>query len=104
LFLFAYRTSCATLRAHQVRLRLSAVAYIVLRALRQFGLAETELAPAPCDTIRLTLLKIGAVIPFTVRRGWVALSQGYPFRDAFVRVWDNLRRLVVSPPAVVPTG
>jgi Transposase DDE domain group 1 len=108
LFLFAYRTSCATMRANQVRLLLSAVAYIVLRALRQFGLAGTELATAQCDTLRLKLLKIGAVIRFTARRVWVALSEGYPFRAVFIRVWENLRRLVVptaaAAPATVPTG
>jgi hypothetical protein len=104
LFLFAYRTSCATMRANQVRLLLSAVAYSVLRALRQFGLAETELAAAQCDTIRLKLLKIGAVIRVTVRRVWVALSEGYPFCSVFVQVWDKLRRLVVPTPAVAPTG
>jgi hypothetical protein len=104
LFLFAYRTSCATMRANQVRLLLSAVAYIVLRALRQFGLAETELAQAQGDTIRLKLLKIGAVIRVTVRRVWVALSEAYPYRDVLVRVWENLRRLVVPMPAAIPTG
>jgi Transposase DDE domain group 1 len=104
LMLFACRTSCATMRANQLRLLLSTVAYIVLRALRQFGLAQTELAPAQADTIRLKLLKIGAVIRFTVRRVWVALSEAYPFRDVFVRAWENLRRLAVPAPAAVPTG
>jgi hypothetical protein len=104
LFLFAYRTSCATMRANQVRLLLSAVAYVVMRALRQFGLAETELAPAQVDTIRLKLLKVGAVIRITVRRVWVALSEAYPFRDLFVRVVGNLRRLAVPTPATVPSG
>jgi hypothetical protein len=108
LFLFAYRTSCATMRANQVRLLLSAAAYIVLRAVRQFGLTGTELAAAQCDTLRLKLLKIGAVIRFTARRVWVALSEGYPFRDLFLRVWENLRRLAVpapaAAPATVPTG
>jgi hypothetical protein len=104
LFLFAYRTSCATMRANQVRLLLSAVAYVVVRALRQFGLAQTELASAQADTMRLKLFKIGAVIRFSVRRVWVALSEGYPFRDVFVQVWENLRRLVVPPPAVISTG
>jgi len=104
LFLFAYRTSCATMRANQVRLLLSAVAYVVMRALRQFALAETELAQAQVDTIRLKLFKIGAVIRVSVRRVWVALSEAYPFRDVFVRVVDNLRRLVVPPPAAAPSG
>jgi hypothetical protein len=104
LFLFAYRTSCATMRAHQVRLLLSAVAYVVLRALRQFGLAETELASAQGDTIRLKLFPIGAVIRFPVRRVGVALSEGYPYRDVLVRVCANLRRLVVPAPAPLSTG
>ena len=43
LMLFADRVSCSTLRANQVRLCLATVAYLVMRALRQFGLAQTEL-------------------------------------------------------------
>jgi hypothetical protein len=96
------------MRANQVRLLLSAVASIVLWAVRQFGLAQTEWALAQCDTIRLKLLKMGAVIRVTARRVWVALSEGYPFRAVFVRVWDNLRRLAVpasaDAPATLPTG
>ncbi len=106
LFLFARRSSCATMRANQVRLLLSTVAYIVLRALREFGLAETELAAAQCDTLRLKLLKIGAVIRISVRRVYVSLSESYPFRAIFVRVWENLRSLVPPAPlpAVQPSG
>ena len=106
LFLFASRTSCATMRANQVRLALSTVAHIVLRALRQFGLPETELARAQCDTVRLKLLKIGAVIRISVRRVYVSLSESYPYRHVFIRVLENLRRLLVptSAPAVVPSG
>lgn len=106
LFLFAYRSSCATMRANQVRLALSTVAYIVLRALRQFGLPQTELAQAQCDTIRLKLLKIGAVIRISVRRIYVSLSESYPFRALFERVWVNLRRVLVPAwtPGVVPSG
>src|SRR5262249_48602669 len=65
--LFANRVSCATMRANQVRLCLATVAYIVLRALRQYGLAQTELAPAQAGTIRLKLLKLGALVPVTLR-------------------------------------
>jgi len=99
--LFAQRTSCATMRANQVRLYLSTVAYILLRALRQFGLARTELATAQCDTLRVKLLKIGAVVKVSVRRVVVALSAAYPWRAVFVQVWDNLRQWV--PPALPVT-
>jgi Transposase DDE domain group 1 len=105
--LFACRTSCATMRANQVRLALSTVAYLLLRALRAYGLPQTELAEAQCDTIRVKLLKVGAVVRVSVRRVSVALSESYPFREAFVRAYRNLRLLVAPPaavPAVVPSG
>ncbi len=42
LMLFADRTSTATLRANQLRLYFSSVAYLLLEALRRLGLAGTE--------------------------------------------------------------
>jgi Transposase DDE domain group 1 len=103
-FLFACRSSCATMRANQVRLLLSTMAYVILRALRQFGLQQTEMARVQSDTLRLKLLKIGAVIRISVRRIYVSLSESYPLRDLFQRVWENLRTLTVTRVAAVPTG
>jgi hypothetical protein len=90
--LFADRTSCQTMRANQLRLWLSGVAYTLLRALREHGLRETPLAHARCDTIRLKLLKIGALVRVTVRRVWFALAEGYPYQAIFAQVFDNLAR------------
>jgi len=102
LMLFANRVSCQTMRANQVRLCLATVAYVLLRALREHGLAQTELAQAQCDTIRVKLLKIGAVIRVSVRRVAVSLSEAYPLREVFVRVWEKLSALTVPlRPAVV---
>jgi hypothetical protein len=95
LMLFANRVSCQTMRANQVRLCLATVAYVLLRALREHGLAQTELAQAQCDTIRVRLLKIGAVIRVSVRRVAVSLSEAYPLREVFVRVWEQLSTLTV---------
>ena len=61
LCLFADRTSCATMRANQLRLWLSSVAYTLLVALRQFGLQGTEMAQARCDTIRLEAVEARGV-------------------------------------------
>lgn len=96
LFLFADRVSCHTMRANQVRLCMSTVAYIVMRALRDFGLRETELAQAQCDTIRVKLLKIGATIQVSIRRVVLALSEAFPFQTIFERAWENLRALRTS--------
>jgi hypothetical protein len=69
----------------------------VLRALRQFGLAQTELAQAQCDTIRVKLLKLGAVVRVTVRKGWLSLSELYPLRELFGHVVGRLRQLAEWP-------
>jgi cytochrome c-type biogenesis protein CcmH/NrfG len=95
--LFADRTSCQTLRANQLRLAFSTVAYVVLRALRQFGLSDTPLATAQADTIRVRLLKIGAVIRVTVRKVWVALSESYPWQELFATVYARLTAWRATP-------
>lgn len=97
LCLFADRTSCQTLRANQLRLAFSTVAYILLRALREFGLKGTELETAQASTIRVKLLKIGAVICVTVRKVWIALSEAYPWQDLFGEAYDQLTAWRNSP-------
>jgi hypothetical protein len=102
LCLFADRTSCATMRANQLRLSLSSVAYVLLQALRQHGLQDTEFAKARCDTLRLKLLKVGAVVTVTVRRVWFSLASSFPHQTVFARLLDNLRSWTVAPP--LPTS
>lgn len=88
--LFADRTSAATMRANQLRLWLSSMAYVLLCALRRIGLSHTRFAKATCGTIRLALLKIGALVTTSVRRVKVAMASGCPyqidFRDAHARL------------------
>lgn len=89
--LFADRTSTHTLRANQLRLYFSSFAYILLCALRNLGLQETELANAQCGTIRTKLLKIGAQVRISVRRIWIAFSASYPFAELLRTVLANLQ-------------
>jgi hypothetical protein len=91
-FLFSDRTSAATIRANQLRLWFSSVAYLLLSALRRLGLKDTDLAKAQCDTIRLKLFKIGARIRVTARKIWISLSSSYPLAALFARVCSNLAR------------
>ncbi len=97
LYLFADRTSCATMRANQLRLWFSSVAYVLLQTLRDVGLKGTELETAQCETIRLKVLKIGAQVRVTFRKVWVALAECYPWRTLFAQIWSNLRRLHPRP-------
>ena len=81
--LFADRTSAATMRANQLRLWFAAMAYVLLCALRRIGLAHTQFAQATCGTIRLKLLKIGALVRVSVRRIKIAMSSACPYQNEF---------------------
>jgi len=91
LMLFADRTSTAYLRSNQIRLYFSSVAYVLMQALRRMGLQGTEWAKAQCTTLRLKLLKIGALIRITVRKVWVSMAGGYPYAEPFRQVYARLQ-------------
>ena len=93
LHLFADRTSAATMRADQVRPSCSSIACVLPESLRRLGLAGTGLAEAQCQTIRLKLLKVGALVRVTARKVWVKMSSGCPYAEVFRRVHANLSRL-----------
>jgi hypothetical protein len=88
--LFADRVSTETMRANQMRLYLSAMAYVLVSGLRRLGLKATELATAQVSTIRTKLLKIGAQIRVTARKIWVSMASSYPWQDLYRQVWTNL--------------
>ena len=89
--LFASRVSAETLRANQLRLYFSALAYVLVYGLRRLALAGTELACAQATTIRLRLLKIGAQIRVTTRKVWISLASSYPYQSLFMQAWRQLR-------------
>jgi len=95
LMLFADRTSTAFMRSNQIRLYFSSIAYLLMEALRRLGLKETELAQAQVTTIRLKVLKIGALIRVTVRKVWIALAGGYPYAELWARIWGQLQQVPV---------
>ena len=66
--LFADRTSARSMRANQLRLWFASMAYVLLCALRRIALIRTRFAKATCGRIRLSLMKIAAVIRISVRR------------------------------------
>ena len=76
--LYADRTSAATMRANQLRLWFHSMAYVLLCALRRIGLHDTDFARATCGTIRLKLLKIGALVRISVRRIRIAMATACP--------------------------
>ena len=91
LMLFADRTSTAYLRSNQIRLYFSSLAYVLMQALRRLGLQGTDWAQAQCTTVRLKLLKIGALIRITVRKVWVSMATGYPYAERFRQIYAQLQ-------------
>jgi hypothetical protein len=91
LCLFADRLSTETMRANQLRLYLSAMAYTLLEALRRLALRGTEWAEAQVDTLRLRLLKIAAQVQISARRIRLRYSAAYPWKPLFVHACAALR-------------
>jgi hypothetical protein len=89
--LFAGRVSAATLRANQLRLYLSAAAYILLSGLRRLALAGTAWARSQCQTIRLQLLRVGAQVRISARKVWVSMANSYPHWRTFQHAYIQLR-------------
>ena len=89
--LFADRLSTDEMKGNQLRLYFSALAYTLMEALRRLGLKGTTWAEAQVDTIRLKLLKIGAIVRLSVRRVLLQLSSAYPWKDIYAHVFHALR-------------
>ncbi len=88
--LFADRTSTHTMRANQLRLWFSSMAYVLLCALRRLALQGTDLARATCGTIRDKLLKIGALVRISVRRVLIQMASGYPKQQQWSLAYRRL--------------
>jgi len=96
--LFADRVSSETIRANQMRMYLSTMAYVLVCGLRRLGLKNTELAQAQASTIRTRLLKIGARVRVSVRRVYLSMTASYPWASLFAQVHAQLRAVAA------PTG
>ncbi len=82
--LFADRTSAHQWWTNQFRLLLSSLAYVLMETIRRLALHDTELAHAQVGTLRLKLLKIGAIILRNTRRIRFLLSSAFPYQNLFL--------------------
>jgi len=89
--LFSDRTSCMNWLPNQMRVLLSAVAYTLMEGIRRLSLDGTHMAKARCQSIRLKLLKIGAVMTRNTRCVRLMLSSAYPYQQLFITVAARLR-------------
>lgn len=84
--LFADRASCTRFWPNQFRQLLSGLAYTLVEALRSLALANTRLAVASPNTIRLALLRVGAVVVANTRRVRLLMSSAHPHQALFRKV------------------
>jgi len=89
--LFADRLSTEQMKGNQLRMYFSALAYTLMEALRRLALKGTEWAQAQVDTIRLKLLKIGAIVRISMRRIVLQLSSAYPWKGLYAQAFYALR-------------
>ena len=87
------RTSTHTFEGNQLRLWFASIAYVLINALREKCLVNTEFKNATVETIRTKLLKLGAVITINKRQILIAISSAYPYKDIFATVYKRLSRL-----------
>jgi Transposase DDE domain group 1 len=95
--LFADHTPADLMQVNQMRIWLAGLAYTLVCELRRLALAGTELARARASTLRLKLLKVGALVEVTTRRIWVRFATGFPYQDLFDHARKQLQR--AGPPA-----
>jgi hypothetical protein len=95
--LFGHQMSTHTMRSNQLRLYFSTIAHMLMTTLRHEALADTELERAQPATIRLKLLKIGALISVSVRRVCVRLASGYPYQELFAKALSRLKLMRQAP-------
>ena len=94
--LFSDRTSTHEFHSNQLRLWFSSLAYVLLQALRQHCLSQTQLANASVGTIRNQLLKLVAQIRLSVRRVHIAICSACPVQSLFALVHQRLMALANS--------
>lgn len=84
------RNSCTRFYANQFRLLLSSIAYVLLTTLKTTFLSGTSLANVYCGTLRLKLIKMGAIILKNTRRIQFLLSSSFPYQNEFQQAYESL--------------
>lgn len=79
------RTSCCSFWANQLRVLMTAAAYVLMQEIR-LAAALTAMARAQVWTLRERLLKLGVRVVASVRRIVLHLPESLPFRDVFRQV------------------
>jgi hypothetical protein len=84
------------MKANQLRLLFSAMAYTLIETLRRVALRHTQFANSSATTIRLKLLKLGAQVRMNTRRIHFAIASSCPNQIEFQLAHLYLRKAYSS--------
>ena len=90
----ADRTSTTTMRANQWRRYFSAFTSVLFQVIKHYGLKNTTMAKAQCDTIRHRWLKIAGKVRVSARKAWLSLTSCHPWQHLFLRASANLQAVL----------
>lgn len=94
----ADRLSCSSFVANFFRLILHAAAYRLMFELREeLAIERIDMGNCQLDTLRMRLLKVGAMVRQSVRRILIQMPEAFPLADAFLAICARL-----SPSSGVP--
>ena len=93
LYLFSIRTGSSKMKANQLRLWFSSIAYNLLHLFRSFGLRKTKMKYAQCNTIRIRFIKLGATVKISCRRVFVAFSEAFTLKEIFVKAYESIKKI-----------
>lgn len=84
------RTSCSSFAANQFRLYLYAASFVLYSHIQR-RVGKTELGNVQVGTLRMKLLKVGAMVKESVRRVWIHFSSHFPYREVFLKLLNRLQ-------------
>lgn len=87
------RLSCHRFIANQFRLLMAVFQYEIIQLFKEYCLSGTELATSQAETIRRTIIKIGARVKATTRRIWVECCSAYPYKNLIKIILDRIRNM-----------
>jgi Transposase DDE domain group 1 len=90
------RLSFHRFRANGLRLLEHILAYALVVLHREATAALPEVAKAEVSTLRQRLWKVGALVQTSVRRIWFHISETWPHRELFVRVYQAVQQFLDS--------
>jgi hypothetical protein len=83
------RMSCTSFKANQVRVLMSAAAYVLMQTIR-CRVSHTRIGRAQVGTLRIMLLKIAGKVRSSARRIVINLAHNHPWREHWLiaaRAW-----------------